>query len=97
MDGQIAGFALVRELQEEGEPRVCSIAEFFIVRKYRGNGIGRTVAVEIFRSFPGKWHVAQARNNIPAQAFWKKVISAYAGGEYAFREEEDHTVLEFER
>lgn len=95
--GKIAGFALVRELQEEGEPRFCSIAEFFIVRKYRSTGIGRQVAVEIFRSFPGKWHVAQTRENVAAQAFSKKVISAYTGGEYAFREEEDQMVLEFER
>ena len=74
---RLAGFALVRQI--EG---VANMAEFFIMRKYRGNGTGRIVACRIFDMFPGKWRVEQMPGNLPAQAFWRKVISEYTGGHF---------------
>ena len=93
VSGKLAGFALVRAIDEE----ICSIAEFFVLRKYRHQGIGQKVAHRIFDMFPGKWRVAQEEGNIPAQAFWRKVISRYTDGE--FRQVQDDywkgPVLEF--
>ena len=78
VSGKLAGFVLVRTIEEDTH----SIAEFFIMRKYRRQGIGQTVACRVFDMFPGKWKVAQEGGNVPAQVFWRKVISDYTDGNY---------------
>jgi predicted acetyltransferase len=80
--GRLAGLALVRELDGSGTDRTHSIAEFFILRKYRHQRIGQTAAQRIFDMFPGRWRVAQTENNHPAQAFWRMVISRYTQGNF---------------
>lgn len=93
VSGRLAGFALVRAIGEDTH----SIAEFFIMRKYRRQGIGQTVAHRIFDMFPGKWRVAQEEGNLPAQAFWGKVISRYANGKFKEVQDDDWKgpILEF--
>jgi hypothetical protein len=61
---RLAGFVLMRNL-EESTP-VHSIAEFFILRKYRRRGMGKAAAHQIFGMFPGQWRVAQTEDNHPA-------------------------------
>ena len=58
------------------------IEEFFIMRKYRHNGVGEYVADYLFDLFPGIWEVSEMVENTPAQAFWRKVIGRYTGGKY---------------
>jgi len=70
------GFVLVR-LIESKERSHFSIAEFFIMRKYRRRGIGKTVARYIFNLHRGQWEVYQKESNKPAQLFWKEVISGH--------------------
>jgi predicted acetyltransferase len=43
------------------DPPPHSIAEFFIMRKYRRQGVGEQAAFQIFDRFPGPWHVAKSR------------------------------------
>lgn len=84
VDGQPAGFVLVRDTLKPGEKQVTHhIAEFFIMRKFRRQKIGQRVAWEIFDRFPGHWRVEQIPENLPAQAFWRKIISAYTHGNYS--------------
>lgn len=81
VDGQWAGFVLVNQhmlASDDGH----SIAEFFIMRKYRRRGIGGHVARRIFRMFPGRWEVRQAEGNTVAQSFWRKVIGEMTAGAY---------------
>lgn len=78
VDGKLAGFVLVRTLDENTR----SLAEFFILRKYRRKGIGRIVAHRVFNNFPGKWQIAQEAVNLPAQAFWRAVIGEYTNGRF---------------
>jgi predicted acetyltransferase len=81
VDGRLAGFVLVDEdTLIEGNQR--SVAEFFVMRKYRRNGVGRHVAVEVFNRLPGKWEVRVIENNEPAKNFWRRVISEYTDGNY---------------
>jgi predicted acetyltransferase len=82
VDDKLAGLALVRTLDDSGAPPTRSIAEFFILRKYRRQGVGGVVAQRVFDMFPGRWHVSQIERNLPAQAFWRKVISEYTHGDY---------------
>jgi predicted acetyltransferase len=79
VDGKWAGFVLVREHSSDGRH---SIAEFFVMRKYRRLGVGTRVADQTLRSLPGKWEVHQAERNVTAQAFWRGVIAQVTGGAY---------------
>ncbi|UNK20966.1 GNAT family N-acetyltransferase [Paenibacillus sp. N3/727] len=81
INGKYAGFALVRQIQTE-EKTYFSMAEFFIMKKYRRSGVGKQVAKELFDLHPGAWEVFQLATNIPAQRFWTKVISEYTKSEY---------------
>lgn len=78
---EIAGFALVRG--NHPEPDIdYSIAEFFILRKFRHKGVGERVARTLFDRFHGQWMVTQLSSNLPALAFWRKVIGRYTGNTY---------------
>lgn len=85
--GRLAGFALVRTLEGDDSPK-HSLAEFFILRKYRRRGIGGHAAGLVFGLFAGTWSVHQEAQNFPAQAFWREVIGEYTGGEFAEVSEE---------
>ncbi|OLS36855.1 GNAT family N-acetyltransferase [Bacillus sp. MRMR6] len=78
-ENELVGFALV-ESATETEPN-C-ILEFFVIRKYKGQGYGKIAAAELFRMFPGKWHITQIEKNVPAQAFWRSTISSFTGGKF---------------
>lgn len=67
-NGHIAGFAFVRS----GEPH--DMAEFFIMRRYRGRGVGVKAARAVFAMFPGEWQVRELAANTRATAFWRKAI-----------------------
>ncbi|MFD2630419.1 GNAT family N-acetyltransferase [Oceanobacillus kapialis] len=54
------------------------ISDFFIMRKFRRQGIGKQVAHRLFEKHKGVWEVKQTNENTPAYAFWKKVISEVA-------------------
>ncbi|MCY9656485.1 GNAT family N-acetyltransferase [Paenibacillus chondroitinus] len=77
---KLAGFVLVRKITEGESPKV-SVAEFFILRKYRGQGIGKKVAHKLFEMFKGNWSVSWLEKNLPAKTFWTKVIMEYSNGE----------------
>ena len=73
-DGVMAGFALVNDQAHSSTPVASSVAEFFILRKHRGGGVGRAAAEMIFSQRPGSWEVAVARKNVRALAFWRRTI-----------------------
>ncbi len=83
VDDKLAGFVLAAEysyLQVTRETR-C-IAEFFVMRKYRRQGVGKKAAFQTFDMFPGKWEVGQIRANVAAQGFWRSVIGEYTSGQF---------------
>ena len=69
------GFALVRGL--DGPTRVLS--SFFVVRGVRRIGIGRDLAAQVLRSFPGSWEVPFQDANAPAVRFWRTVATDAVG------------------
>jgi predicted acetyltransferase len=83
VDGNLAGFVLVARYNYlTGQKDTWVMAEFFIMRKYRRQGVGDSVAAYIFDQFPGGWQVGQITENTPATAFWRKVISRYSHNNY---------------
>ena len=77
--GHWAGFALVNRHSPLGED-AWSMAEFFVMAAYRRRGIGGRVARWLFDRHTGTWHVAETRENVAAQAFWRRVIDRYSEG-----------------
>ena len=81
VNGQYAGFALVNDdVCRAGNERW--MAQFFVLRKYRRRGVASVAARAIFDALPGKWEVGQVPANLPAQAFWRKLIGAYTQGRF---------------
>jgi len=91
--GKYAGFALVKATRSERE--AFSIAEFFILKKYREQGIGKAVATQLFGLYKGFWEIHQRQNNQPAQQFWIKVISDYTKGQFSDRFENGRRIQYF--
>src|SRR6476619_4586286 len=54
LEGKVAGFALINSHSESAKSGVRSVAEFFILRKYRRQGVGTSVAKDLLKRFPGK-------------------------------------------
>jgi predicted acetyltransferase len=78
VNGELAGFALKNSHSRLGQPPpTSSIAEFFVLRPWRGQGVGRAAAYALFDHFAGRWEVAQLRTNEPAHRFWRRVIDSY--------------------
>jgi len=93
-DGKYAGFVLVRFIQSETK-NYFSIAEFFILKKYRREQIGKTIAHQIFDIHKGQWEIFQKESNKPAQIFWTKVINEYTKGKFTERLENERRIQDF--
>jgi predicted acetyltransferase len=74
--GKLAGFALINAFAHSGQATDRSMAEFFILRKYRRGGLGAAVVAEILARYPGRWEIAIARRNAPAMGFWPRAVGA---------------------
>lgn len=80
-DGRLAGFVMVNDYSHSGLPLDYAIAEFFVARKHRRHGVGKTAAMAIIGAHPGLWELAVARRNTGAQPFWRKIAAELAKGE----------------
>ena len=73
--GKLCGFALVRAgSRVTGDPRVMDVAEFFVVRGARRQGVGCGAARSLLRAFPGPWEVRVRENNVAARQFWLRAL-----------------------
>jgi predicted acetyltransferase len=83
VDGKLAGFALVSARSRlTGAAGVFDMAEFFVLRRYRRQGVGTAAARAAFERFRGPWEVRQRDENVEATAFWRRAINRYTGGRY---------------
>ena len=81
--GRRVGFALVNQAPSPHmHPGMdFRMSEFFVLRSYRGQGIGRRAVFTLFDRFRGKWEIFELPRNEPAIRFWRGAIGAY--GRYA--------------
>ncbi|WP_340009237.1 GNAT family N-acetyltransferase [Paenibacillus sp. FSL K6-0276] len=98
--GNIVGFVVVlmENLDTDSNPTHV-IYDFMILQKYRRNGIGTAAATKALDLFKVKWKLAQMENNIPAIAFWRKLLKEYTKDNYTERYMSDHHkyIQEFDR
>ena len=77
---RLAGLAIVhRGSKLSGDAAVWDMAQFFVMRKYRRQGVGARAARLLFEAHPGPWEVRQISANTAANAFWRRVVGDYAG------------------
>lgn len=79
---ELAGFAGVKRTEDEQGPEYC-IQEFFVLRKFRRQGVGRAAAIGLFDKHRGRWQVQQLAQNRMALVFWRAVIESYTDGAFA--------------
>ncbi len=74
-DGKLAGFVMIGNYMEFF-PGIAtySMAEFFVMYKYRRHGVGTFAATEAFKLFPGMWELRCHPKNTTSVYFWDKVI-----------------------
>ncbi|BBF42153.1 hypothetical protein lbkm_0835 [Lachnospiraceae bacterium KM106-2] len=83
VDGNLAGFVMVNDIPKAPDTKTdFSIAEFFILYKYRQKGVGKTAANEIFSLHKGDWQLKRHPHNIASVYFWDHVVSEYTKGNY---------------
>ncbi|HEY3682574.1 MAG TPA: GNAT family N-acetyltransferase [Streptosporangiaceae bacterium] len=70
-DGRLAGFAFIREVA----PNTWEIAEFFILRMWRGRGVGAAAAHHVLNTHRGPWEIRFHPHNPPAAALWEGLAS----------------------
>jgi len=81
VDEKIAGFVLINDynlINKNGK----NIAEFYVKKEFRKNGIGKTAAIKVFDLFKGNWEIRELKENIDGQKFWRKVINDYTNGNF---------------
>lgn len=73
VDGFIAGFVLLERSELPGIDAM-ELADLFILKRYRRQGIGRAVAIELLTQ-PGDWLVRCHASDTGAVAFCNAVVS----------------------
>ncbi|MGF7050507.1 putative acetyltransferase [Paenibacillus sp. DS2015] len=75
--GIIIGFCLLQTgvYAYPGEDYI--VGAYFILKKYRRQGMGREASGQLFESYPGKYRISQFMRNQPAIRFWKHVYAYY--------------------
>ena len=82
-DVNLAGFVLVNSYTVVlGQGEGMSISEFFVMRKYRRQGMGRRAAFHVFDRYPGLWEIREHKDNLAGQQFWSTIISEYTKGRF---------------
>lgn len=90
-DGALAGFVLIRDEATYAGAGTHEISEFFVLRKFRRQGVGAQAARLAFDLAPGPWELSQLASNVAAQAFWRAVIDRYTNGKFTETDEShDH-------
>ena len=80
-DGELAGFAIVD--RRGSTPQAdFNMAQFFVIRKFKGRGVGANAAAECFKRFRGVWDVMVIPENVGAHAFWEKTIDRFTGSQF---------------
>ena len=81
--GALAGFALAtRGSPASDDPDVFDVAEFFVVRRHRGAGVGRRAAGLLWDRVAARWIVRVSEANRGGYGFWSSAVARYTGGAF---------------
>jgi len=59
--------------------------EFFLLRNYRGKGVGEEAVRQIFGKMPGQWELQTnpTERNEHAKRFWRRTLNTCTNGKYS--------------
>ncbi|MBD8512874.1 GNAT family N-acetyltransferase [Photobacterium sp. CAU 1568] len=80
VDKEIAGFALVRNYSIE--PEIFDIEQYFVLRKFKGKGVGKKALLAVVANHPGKWQIRVLKENEAALKFWDSAVKNIVGSRY---------------
>ncbi|UTV26443.1 GNAT family N-acetyltransferase [Photobacterium atrarenae] len=80
VEQELAGFALIRRYPQD--PARYDIDQFFVARKFKGQGVGKQALANLLNQFPGKWQIRVLVENEPALAFWQSAVRQVVGQHY---------------
>ncbi len=87
VDSKLAGFVLVRPYPTN--PRTLDVEQFFVLRKYKGQGVGKLAVQELLARHRGNWQIRIMKENTAGLKFWASAISSVVGSSYQVAEELD--------
>jgi predicted acetyltransferase len=90
VDGLPAGFILVTTPPYLFDNCDFMINEIFILRPYRGKGIGENGVREVFNLHRGKWMLftTPTDKNLNTVSFWRKTLSGYTNNQFTEEDKE---------
>ncbi|WP_277761681.1 GNAT family N-acetyltransferase [Pseudomonas sp. A34-9] len=87
VDGELAGFVTVdSEIHIAGADH--NIGNFFIARRFRGQGVAQFVISALLSRIGGQWQIFHIDANLPAQRFWAGLIPELSGGDFTRQQRE---------
>ena len=83
VDGKLAGFVMVNDCPEVPNTKVdFCISEFFVMYKYRRQGVGKAAVFKVFDLHHGTWQLKRYPKNIASVYFWDHVIKEYTNNQF---------------
>ncbi len=83
LDGKLAGFVLVCDYCYVSKDKdALMMSEFFVMKKYRRQGIGKFAAIQVFNMHKGNWELTIHPQNPVSMSFWTNVIEECVGDNY---------------
>jgi predicted acetyltransferase len=77
---KIAGFVLVQKGSPiSNDTEVWDMAEFFVIKIYKRQGVGTAAALKVWEQFKGPWQVRVLVDNSFACQFWLQAIQKFIG------------------
>jgi len=79
----LAGFGVMGSAERWlGDPTIRDVKDFFVLRRYRHQGLGEELAAHLWDAARAAWLVRVSTANGPALSFWRRVVRRYTGGRY---------------
>jgi predicted acetyltransferase len=81
--GSLAGFAVVGSSERWlGRPDVRDMKDFFVLRRFRHQGIGSAFATHLWNQYPGEWLIRVLVSNTSGLSFWRRAVREYTQGHF---------------
>jgi predicted acetyltransferase len=95
VDNKLAGFIIIyKGRQIKNINSDYSIDDFFVMYKYRKQGIGKYVVKYILNKYKGKWQFKYHPKNEISKIFWNKIIGEYTNGKYDIIKDNPESIYE---
>ena len=88
---ELAGFVLIRKYPSDLSSN--DIDQFFVLRKFKGKGIGKKAFKLVTELISGKWQIRVLFENSSALHFWKSSVSNIVGQNYTLSKDLDIDLL----